>query len=659
MHVPTPLSRLTLIVAVVTTVVLAWSSWRSNSDAPTALPTAQPVPTRVVAAPRLSVAVDATDLQRGLLHSIIAWDVRPGRQWLRFPRWIQGTHAPCGAIENLAGLVIHSSDGAVLPWARDPRDVFRFAITVPTTCKRINIDLTYLANQPTVNSQPVDVLEVSGSATINWNDCLLYPEGWADERIQIAAELRLPSEWRHACALAEIPGKTGAIAFAHTDLRALIDSPVLCGKILDVHEIAVSGFPNHRLAVTAAKPQHVPARALSQLGAVAAEARELFGGAPFPNYTWLLGVGEDFPHIGLEHLASSLNGISQDKWYSAEGLDPSAAYLLTHEYGHAWCGKHHRPAGMVADDCHTNLDTRLLWIYEGFDQYIGMLLAARSGASSRATWLARMASQIEQVCSNRSRAWRTLEDTAAAGYTLRGQSRNWGELRGSQDYYLEGMLLCFEADGRIRRASNGKRSFDDVLRRFLAPQPGVSVVPYTEADVLACLHAVEPSINWSALIDRLVHRTITETDLTALTTWGMQATVNSTRTNANAAARGYLNDHASIGLVLWQGQIAEVQAGSPADQARLAPGERIITVNDHELNLTNWDHALVAGAGGTALRLRIRSTDDSERDVVVPCPTGPRYLHVAPSPDPADRAILDAIIAPRSAEGRAVRGASW
>jgi len=43
------------------------------------------------------------------------------------------------------------------------------------------------------------------------------------------------------------------------------------------------------------------------------------------------------------------------------------------------------------------------------------------------------------------RRWRPLEDTAIANHILREGSRNWGGLRRSQDYYLEGALLWLEA----------------------------------------------------------------------------------------------------------------------------------------------------------------------------------------------------------------------
>jgi predicted metalloprotease with PDZ domain len=655
MLVPSYVSWAALTGISTLTLVLVWMDWRSTTeDGPAqAIVRSRPAP----AAPVLTIVADASELPRGLMRSTTTWPVQPGRLWMRFPRWIQGTHAPSGAIENLAGLVVRDLHGMVIPWSRDPLAVDRFTVVVPAGCSSISVGLTYLANQPTTNSQPVDILESEGVATVNWNNCLLYPEGWSDGSLQVTASLRLPIGWRQASSLTAATSDDGTVTYATTDLRGLIDAPVLCGRNLQIHDLVVDRFPPHRLVAAAAKPQQPPpAHALAQLGAIAAEARELCGSAPFQNYTWLLGLGRSFPHLGLEHLSSSLNGLSQDSWFDSDGLDPAAASLLAHEYAHAWCGKHRRPAGMTVGDSHSVLDTRLLWIYEGFDQYMGLVLAARAGAMTRDMWMSRISSYIDDVYTDRSRSWRTLEDTASAGHTLRKRSENWSQLRGGQDYYLEGMLLCLEADGLIRRASNGARCFDDVLRRFLAPRPGETVVPFTEDEVVAHLRAVEPTIDWADLIERRIRSTTAERDLDILSTWGMRASWEDKR--PSDVHPEYLDDGWSVGLTIWQNRIIDVRSGSPADAARVGPGGVITRVNNETMSAQAWDRILRETPDGGTIRLSIRRPDGTYSASVMHPTSRPRYLRIAPSTKPEELAILEALLAPRSAEGKAVRAAA-
>src|SRR5262245_60132343 len=79
----------------------------------------------------MRLQVDATDTAR---HIFRVREVIPvqaaGRMTLLFPRWLPGTHAPSGRIEQVAGLTIRA--GATrLEWARDAVDGFAFHVNVP------------------------------------------------------------------------------------------------------------------------------------------------------------------------------------------------------------------------------------------------------------------------------------------------------------------------------------------------------------------------------------------------------------------------------------------------------------------------------------------------------------------------------------------------
>src|SRR5262245_45648533 len=73
----------------------------------------------------LQLDVDARDLPRRLLHSRIEVNCRPGKLALWFPKWVPGTHAPCGPVENIAGLRLEAPEGKLLPWRRDDVEPYR------------------------------------------------------------------------------------------------------------------------------------------------------------------------------------------------------------------------------------------------------------------------------------------------------------------------------------------------------------------------------------------------------------------------------------------------------------------------------------------------------------------------------------------------------
>ena len=91
-----------------------------------------PVPTtRPRPAPAVQLVVDATDAPRTLFRAHEVIPARPGPLTLAYPKWIPGEHRPTGAIVNLSGLRFTAA-GTVLPWRRDPIDMYSL---VGCTCR--------------------------------------------------------------------------------------------------------------------------------------------------------------------------------------------------------------------------------------------------------------------------------------------------------------------------------------------------------------------------------------------------------------------------------------------------------------------------------------------------------------------------------------------
>ena len=76
-----------------------------------------PAGAQTPAAASMTVAVDATEVTRGLLHVRESIPVAAGPLTLVYPKWIPGEHAPNGPIANLATLEMHAN-GTRLIWRR-------------------------------------------------------------------------------------------------------------------------------------------------------------------------------------------------------------------------------------------------------------------------------------------------------------------------------------------------------------------------------------------------------------------------------------------------------------------------------------------------------------------------------------------------------------
>ena len=82
-----------------------------------AAPHAQaPAPSRV--AGTITLALDARETPRKLLHARETLNVTAGPLTLVYPKWLPGEHAPDGPIDDLVALKF-TAGGKTIPWRRD------------------------------------------------------------------------------------------------------------------------------------------------------------------------------------------------------------------------------------------------------------------------------------------------------------------------------------------------------------------------------------------------------------------------------------------------------------------------------------------------------------------------------------------------------------
>jgi predicted metalloprotease with PDZ domain len=235
----------------------------------------------------------------------------------------------------------------------------------------------------------------------------------------------------------------------------------------------------------------VPEATLAAWNRLPAEAAALFGpNRPYDHYTFLLGLSNHVPRAGIEHHQSSDNRLSELALVKSADRR-IAATLFPHEFAHSWNGKYRRPADMIVPDYQVPQQTRLLWVYEGLTNYLGWLLAARTGLFTAEDAREYLAMTAARMSNSRGRAWRPLDDTAAAASVLFDAPRSWGLSRRTVDFYDEGTLLWLEVDVIIRTKTRGAKSLDDFCRAFHGTGTGrPEVKGYRLEEVLAALDAV-------------------------------------------------------------------------------------------------------------------------------------------------------------------------
>ncbi len=188
------------------------------------------------------------------------------------------------------------------------------------------------------------------------------------------------------------------------------------------------------------------------------EAQALFGTTHYRHYDFLYVLTDQIMPDGLEHHESSDNR-SPYRTFLDDDLRRAEAALLAHEYTHSWNGKFRRPVGLATRNYQDPMRGELLWVYEGLTEYLGNVLAARSGLFTNEEFQGELAHDLAGMQSHSGRGSRNLQDTTIAAQLLYVQPRDWAaRLRRQEDFYQESALDWLEADTLIRKLSGGRRS---------------------------------------------------------------------------------------------------------------------------------------------------------------------------------------------------------
>ncbi|AMV28594.1 M61 glycyl aminopeptidase [Gemmata sp. SH-PL17] len=598
----------------------------------------------------LVLEVDARELPRRLVHATIDIPCKPGQLRLAYPKWFPGSHGPHGRVEDIAGLRIETADGTTVPWTRDEVDLHRFVVKVPDGVKQIRVKLDTVCESAGPDRAGIYTVGTPDLGVINWNTCLVYPEGPAADDQPVSARLRLPDGWKHATALKADgePGKGGAIAFRQVSLATLVDSPLIAGRHLKTFKLDAGAGPPAFLHLTSESSEalNLDPKVVDLYSRVVREAWALFGTAHYPEYHFLVVCSDALGKFGLEHLSCSLNGVGE-RGLIDEKLrkDWWLANLLPHEYAHSWCGKYRRPAAMITADFHTPQKTKLLWVYEGLTEYLGEVLSVRSGLLTPEEYKLSLTNKIRALSRTDGRRWRPLEDTAVAAHISRNPGNSWNQLRRGQDFYMEGMLLWYECDAVIREKSGGAKSLDDFCKRFFAAVPGKKeVAGYDLADVVRDLKATVDH-DWEAFLQRRVTAPQESLPLEVVGQLGYRLKYADKAPGVGILGAPPENPAAdSLGLSVPGGVVATVDPGLPGDKAGLAPGMKVLGVNGKKFSPNRLRDAIADSVTRKKLELLIEDGEDF-RTIVVSYSDGLRYLELERVPSRPD--VLGDILKPR------------
>lgn len=530
----------------------------------------------------IAISVDLSDAPRKFLRAHLTIPVQPGPLTLVYPQWIPGEHGPTGPVDNFTGLVFHAN-GQTLLWQRDSVDMFAFHLNVPAGVHTLDAQADFLATAAP-SGFSAGASTSANLAMLSWNEFVLYPAGVASAQVMTEPSLKLPDGWKFATALNVTSSSAGVTHFRPVPLNMLVDSPVLAGRFFKEIPLAEEVTPKHYLDLAADGPEdlNISTDLINSFSNLVRETGALYQSRHYESYHFLMTLSDSVAHFGLEHHQSSDDRVEARNFLD-DDLELVNGDLLPHEFTHSWNGKYRRPAGLYTTDFQHPMKGDLLWVYEGLTQYLGDVLAARSGIWTADQFRSYLSASAAELDHRPGRTWRDLQDTATAAQILYGATEQWDNWRRSVDYYAEGELVWLEVDTTIRKLSGGKKSLNDFCARFLGLGGNTppTTVTYTFDDVVANLNAIQP-YDWAALLRERLTSKAPHAPLVGIANGGYRieytAEANEFLRAADTRDRG-VNAWFSLGMVVADNSISDVLVGSLAYQAGLGPGMRLVAIN--------------------------------------------------------------------------------
>ena len=559
-----------------------------------------PAPQNVPFQGTLKISVDATDVAHRIFRVHETLPVSAGKLTLLYPSWLPGHHSPSGPIDKVAGLIV-KANGKVLPWTRDPLDVYAFHVDVPEGASSVDVEFQFLSPQDRNQGRVVMTPEM---LNVQWNAVSMYPAGYYARQIPTEASVTLPSGWQAGTAL-EVAGRSGdTINFKPIDYENLVDSPILAGKYFKrvdidpgakapVH-LDLVGDTAESIAIT--DEQTKPFKALVQ------QMYKMYGTHHYDHYDFLVSVSDKLSGIGLEHHRSSEDGVGAD-FFTEWKKNALSRSLFSHEFNHSWDGKYRRGADLYTPNYNVPMSDTLLWVYEGQTQFWGQVMAARSGLwntdQAKDMWAFTAASYDKGRPGLVGPAsFRNVQDTTNDPIIAQRSPLPYRNYQASEDYYSAGQMIWLDVDGKLRELTGGKKTIDNFGKDFFGVKPGEwDVNTYTFEDVVKTLNDIAP-YDWAKYLRTRLDGHDSLIGGIASHGWKLVYTDKPSDAVKAIEARRHSADLTySLGVSVGKdGGIGDVLWDGPAFKAGLSPAMTIVAVNGRDYSADGLKDAVTAAA---------------------------------------------------------------
>lgn len=481
----------------------------------------------------------------------------------QLPAWRPGRYELGNFAKNIQKWEAQNESGKELEYKKLTKDLWE------VNCKgskKVIVKYNYFANDLNAGSTFLSEEQLY----VNPVNCLLYVEGRIDEECEL--QLSIPNNYACAIPLPEL----GKNVFKAKNFDELADSPFIASPTLKHHEFKVEHTIFHLWFQGEFKPKWKQLE--DDFVAYTKEQINLFGGFPTAEYHYLFQILPHSAYHGVEHSASTVIALGPSyNILKKEGRYEDLLGVSSHELFHTWNVKRIRPIEMVPYDFSKENYTRLGYLTEGATTWYGDLMLYRSKVFGDEEYFKTFNQLLDRHYNNPGANNLSVADSSfdtwLDGYTMGVPNRK-------SSIYTEGALITFMLDVEIRRNTNNKSSFDDVLRKFYTDfykkGKGISEKDYKE--VVEEIAQKE----LSSFFDNYVNGTA---DISSQ----LDESLNYLGLEKISKPSGKYEE-AYLGIKQSTSQIIMVFPSSPAEKAGISIHDKVVSINGFQLkdDLSEW-----------------------------------------------------------------------
>ena len=372
---------------------------------------------------------------------------------LQMAKWSPGRYGVFDFAKNVQEIRAFTGNGATLPVTRVDGQTWSVATQGAST---ITVSYKVFGNDLSGTFSQLD----DRHANYNGASIFMYVVGHKPDPLKLT--IKPPAGWRIVNGRTERPGQT-EWQFPNWDV--LIDTPTEIAPDWTQDTFTFDGKKYHVVVHSFGPEGGKRAALVRDIEKIVRAQVAMWGPPEFEEYTFLLHfAADDHSGDGMEHLNSTQ--IIEPGALADPGVYDECLGTVSHEFFHVWNVKRLRPKELGPWDFTRPLNTRAMWIAEGFTNYYGHLMLRRSGIWDDARFLRQQSQTIGRIESAQgSKLMSAEESSLSASFIDDAPHAQLTNLENTSiSYYPKGQLIGLVMDLLLRGRSKGKTSLDDVMR---------------------------------------------------------------------------------------------------------------------------------------------------------------------------------------------------